>query len=278
MSNFGFKVVDKHTGSLPRILDYAIRFGRPVEVGFYFAEPAALDLIAARLSDAAIPINAHSDHTRVHAFNLHATESQLAAHIQQAKAVGSRYSILHVARLPSTTRVSRRGALFGRLLDNLERAEDLCVRLGYRLHLENDFQPIAFYRELFAGIHTRGLEHLHFCFDIGHAKVWSDESLDEWLAFIAELDSAGYALHCHLHANGGFEDEHLSLAEAVERGLVAPDGDYNAYGYPGAYWLIEQRFPAAVKVFEVKAEQALANFAAVLASGPPQGDASRTRV
>ena len=268
MPNFGFKIVDKNAASLAPILDYAMTWARPLEVGFYFAEPEALDLIGTRLIGATIPVNAHSDQTRMHAFNLHETKDLLAAHIRQAQSIGSRYSILHVAKLPSTTRGSQRKILFERILDNLERAEDLCTRLDYRLHIENDFQSIVFYRQLFESIQARGLSRLHFCFDIGHAKVWSDESLDDWLAFMADLESAGHALHCHLHANAGFEDEHLSLAEAEAKGLAAPDGDYNPYGYPAAYWRVEQRFPHATKVFEVKPERAIANYEAVLAARP----------
>ena len=104
----------------------------------------------------------------------------------------------------------------------------------------------------------------HFCFDIGHAKIWSNDSLDDWLGFMADLESAGFILHCHLHANSGFADEHLSLAEANAREISAPDVDYNPYGYPAAYLQVEQHFPAATKIFEVKAEQAIANYEAVL--------------
>jgi len=270
MHNFGFKIVDRDATSLAPILDYVVTRDRPLEVGFYFAEREALDLIGSCLDRASIPVNAHTNQTRMHAFNLHETKDLLAAHIEHARGIGSRYSILHIAHLPSTARSSRRKDLFEHILDNLERAEDLCTRLDYRLHIENDFQPIGFYRQLFEGIHARGLTRLHFCFDIGHAKVWSDESLDDWLAFMAELASADHALHCHLHANAGFEDEHLSLAEAEARGLTDQDGDYNPYGYPAAFWRVEQCFPHVTKVFEVKPEQAIANYEAVLAARPAQ--------
>jgi len=52
MPNFGFKIVDKHAISLAPFLDYALTWARPLEVGFYFAEPEALDLIGTRLAGA----------------------------------------------------------------------------------------------------------------------------------------------------------------------------------------------------------------------------------
>lgn len=268
MHNFGFKVVDKNPHTLGPILDYAIAHKRPVEMGLYFGEPDALELLERRLFDTSIPVNAHTNHEHYHAFNLHETQDQLADHIRLARALGSAYSVLHTSYMPMTPRPERRGALLGRLLDNLERAEALCERLDYRLHLENVFHGMGFYRDLFEGIHKRGLTRIHFCFDVGHAKIWSGETLDEWLDFIDDLAEAGFGLHCHLHANQGLDDDHLALATAQALGIDGDDGYYNPYGYPEAFWRIQQRFPGAVKVFEVPAEQAIANLEAVVAARP----------
>ena len=267
MHNFGFKVVDKDPELLDPVIEYAIRHGRPVEVGLFYGDPQALELLERKLFNAPIAVNAHTDHGRFTAFNLHRTQDQLEDHIRLAKTLlGSAYSVLHIADLPMTLRSARRPDLMKLLLDNLERAEELCVAHDYRLHLENVFHPVSFYRDLFEGIHARGLVHIHFCFDIGHAKVWSGESLDEWLKFIEELAAMGFGLHCHLHANRGFTDEHLSMAEVETLCICEPDGYYNAYGYPAAFWVIQDRFPSAVKVFEVGAERAIANLEAVVAA------------
>jgi len=267
MHNFGFKVVDKNYHLLEPILDYAVLHMRPVEIGLYFGDSAALELFDRRLFDTAIPVNAHTSHEQVHAFNLLETEDQLEEHIRLARTLGSAYSILHTAHGPVTLRPAKRSVLMTRLLDNLERAEDLCEKHDYRLHLENVFQPLSFYREFFDGILDRGLSRMHFCFDIGHAKVWSTDTLEDWIGFMQELEAEGIALHFHLHANQGLDDDHLSLAEAAALGITSADGYYNAHGYPGAYWLIEQHFPEAVKVFEVKAEHAISNLESVVAAG-----------
>lgn len=266
MHKFGFKIVDKSPSQLGPILDYAIAHQRPVEVGLYFGDVATRELLEQRLASRPVPVNAHTNHDRFHAFNLHQTLDLLEAHICAARAFGSAYSVLHAANLPLTQRVSKRSGLMALLLDNLERAEALCARHDYRLHVENIYHPLSFYRELFDGILARGLSRIHFCFDIGHAKVWSGETLDDWLAFADQLVSRGIRLHFHLHANAGLTDEHLSLAEARTAGICGPDGYFNNYGYPGAYLIIGRRFPDAVKVFEVKAGQAIANIEALTAA------------
>ncbi len=269
MHNFGFKVVDRSPSVLGPLLDYAIAHQRPVEVGLYYDDPSARHLLQQRLASGLVPVSAHTNHERCHAFNLHRSVDLLDAHILQARAFGSAYSVLHAANLPLTQRVSKQAPLMALLLDNLERAEVLCAKHDYRLHLENVYHPLGFYRELFDGILDRGLSRIHFCFDIGHAKVWSGETLDDWLAFMEELVTQGIRLHFHLHANGGLTDEHLSLAEAKTLGICGPDGYFNAYGYPEAYRIIGQRFPSAVKVFEVKPEQAIANIEALAAARVP---------
>lgn len=266
MHNFGFKVVDKSPLQIGPILDYAIAHLRPVEVGLYYEDAATRELLERRLASRPVPVSAHTNHERFHAFNLHRALDLLEAHIGVARGFGSAYSVLHAANLPLPQRPNTRSGLMKLLLDNLERAQALCAQHDYRLHVENVYHPLVFYRELFDGIVARGLSRIHFCFDIGHAKVWSGETLDDWLAFADELVTEGIRLHFHLHANAGLTDEHLSLAEAHTAGICGPDGYFNDYGYPGAYLLIGRRFPDAVKVFEVKTGQAIANMEALAAA------------
>ena len=192
MHNFGFKVMDKNPGLLGPILDYAIRHGRPVEVGLYSGDQQALELLEDQLFSASIPVSAHTDHERCHAFNLHCTQDLLDEHIRLALTLGSAYSVLHAANLPMTLRAARRPALLNLLLDNLERAEELCEVYNYRLHLENVYHPVSFYRYLFEGILARGLSRIHFCFDFGHAKVWSGVTLEDWIDFMDDLAAMGF--------------------------------------------------------------------------------------
>lgn len=268
MNQFGLKVVDHNPPEIQPILDYVLKTQSPLEVGFYFDDPATLEQIASHLNGTKVRVNAHSNQNRTTLHNLHDTLSLLATHIEKARIIHSRYSIVHVSNYPMTPRLSKGYALRQRLSDNLKRAESLCEQYDYRLYIENDFQPIGFYRHLFEHISDLGLERLHFCFDIGHAKVWSNETLSEWLDFAGEISRAGFSLHCHLHANSGFGDEHLSIAEAKARKIADPDDDFNPFGYPGAYWEVERRLPDAVKIFEVKTSEAIANHVTNLAASP----------
>jgi hypothetical protein len=266
--HFGFKLSDRNPQPLEPVLAYAVRHRLPVEVGLYRDDPATHALFRRYLSGAALPVNAHTHHERCHAGNLQHSLPLLEAHIRSARSLGSTYSVLHPSLLPLPRQACRRPALLELLLDNLERAEAVCTRLEYRLFLENIFHSSDFYRELFAGIRARGLTRLHFCFDLGHAQVWSGNTLDDWLNLLEELAAAGFALHCHLHANRGLTDEHLSLPQIRALGAGEAAADFAAPGYPETYWLLERRFPAAVKVFEVAADQAIANLEAVLAAAP----------
>lgn len=268
MHNFGVKFLDKSPSQIEPVLDYAIAHGLPVEVGLYARNAEVLNLLQRKLDHASIPINAHTDHFRCHAFNLHDTLDQLEQHIRTAQSFGSSYSVMHVADLPMTERAALRPALHKLLLDNLERAEALCTRLDYHLHIENVWHPISFYSELFQGICSRQLTRIHSCFDIGHAKIWSGNTLEEWLDFNDELLARGFRVHCHLHANQGFADEHLSMTEVDALCIGGADDYYNPYGYPNAFWQVADRFPEAVKVFEVKPEHAIANLEAVLSAHP----------
>lgn len=266
MRSFGFKIIDAEVKQVEPVIDYAVINRRPVEVGIYHGNRAVHELLRQRLAPAGIPVNAHTQHERCHVFNFHQTLDLLEAHIRQARDFGSAYSVVHAANMPLTPRAGKQTALVAHLLDNLARAEAVCSKHDYGLHVENVYHPLGLYRRLFEGVVARGLMRIHFCFDIGHAKVWSAETLDDWLTFLDELNSQGIRLHFHLHANRGLIDEHLALAEAEAMGICGPDGYFNADGYPGAYRTIGRRFPDAVKVFEVKSDQAIANLEAATSS------------
>jgi sugar phosphate isomerase/epimerase len=48
------------------------------------------------------------------------------------------------------------------------------------------------------------------CLDVGHASLFSDSSLDVWLAALTP-----YLVHCHLNNNLGQVDEHRSFNDGV---------------------------------------------------------------
>jgi hypothetical protein len=106
-------------------------------------------------------------------------------------------------------------------------------RMGQRgpLFIENTYESLAWFRDLFAGLAGRGLEgRVGFCLDIGHARVWNSRPLPEWLDFCGDLSGQGFRLHAHVHCNAGDRDSHLPLSEGQRLGLFAPSIGYAPNG------------------------------------------------
>ena len=74
--------------------------------------------------------------------------------------------------------------------------------LGVRLMLENTWETDP---SLFFDIEKLYGEKLSYCFDFGHANVFSKATRDEWFDF---MNGKIYSLH--VHDNCGSEDSHLS--------------------------------------------------------------------
>jgi hypothetical protein len=77
MHKFGLKVVDKNPDQLGPVLEYAVTHRRPVEVGLFYGDTRALELLERRLFNAPIAVNAHTDHNRFNVSNLHRTQDLL---------------------------------------------------------------------------------------------------------------------------------------------------------------------------------------------------------
>lgn len=181
-----------------------------------------------------------------------------------AARLGAASVITHLSPYPMPVRPERREALLERLCAGLRFVTARCQDLGLAVHIENTYQGVGFYRWFHRGVLDRGIEGCHLCFDIGHAKVWSNDSLQAWLDLLADLAAAGLRLHFHLHANGGLGDDHLSFLEAERLGVTEPDGFTGELDYYQSLAEIARRFPSAIKVFEVPAGEAEANLDHVL--------------
>lgn len=259
MANIGLKIVDRDAEAIAPLVDYSLQTQRPLEIGWYHGNPAARRLLRAQLTRTTPKINCHVDQKLGGVLEAQTQQANLIEHIELAQAHGARYSIIHTGRGPMSARQSRRPQLFEALLGQLEIIETLCERFDYAMYIENTFHDLDFYQAWFQAIQRRGFKRLHFCFDIGHAHVWSSQPLTEWLGFLQTLQSQGFRLHFHWHINDGLTDQHLSLPEAEARGLLAGDADYLPMGWLAALALLDRHFPASPKVFEVKSELAIAN-------------------
>ena len=95
---------------------------------------------------------------------------------------------------------------------------------GLLLHPENTFEDVHFHRKFFERLIAKGAaKDVGFCLDIGHTRVFSQNSLNDWLALVKDLHSAGVNVHYHIHVNRGSIDDHLTLCEGHCEDLLAPN-------------------------------------------------------
>jgi sugar phosphate isomerase/epimerase len=259
MQGFGFKVVDRDADAIGPVIEQALTMGRPIEVGLYFDDAPAVALMDRLLGSADIPVNTHLDHSRLNVLGFERSRDGFAPAIERSQRLGARYSVTHLADYPLSPRASMREELLATIERHMAALDALCGALDHAIHIENTFHELALYREVFARVTERGLGRIHFCFDIGHAKVWSNDTLGDWVAFLLELRERGIRLHFHLHQNHGLSDEHLSFVEVDASGLNRADA-YTG-GRPYLEWIarLAELFPESRKVFEVDANLAVAN-------------------
>ncbi len=259
MQSFGFKVLDKDAPEIRPVIERALQAAHPIEIGLYFDDPVAGRVIKDLLGSGTALVNTHLDHAVLNVMGFDRCKREFAAAIKRSQALGATYSITHLADYPVSLRSSMQERLLSTLMHQLERINALCTELDYAIHIENTFHGVALYRVLFDRIRAAGLTRIHFCFDIGHAKVWSSETLPDWLVFLDELRAGGFRLHFHLHQNRGLGDDHLSFLEADPLGLNEPDPYTDSKPYLETLALIDKMFPESRKVFEVEPGLAIAN-------------------
>jgi sugar phosphate isomerase/epimerase len=253
MLDFGFKIVERSRSEIEPLVDRAVRGRLPLEVGLYFGDREALDFLSARLSGAGLPLAVHLDHRQLSVFDLHSREPLLREQLAIAARLRAEYVITHLSPYPMTRRPEHRKAMLDKLYTDLRSTGRMCAEYGLDVHIENTYEDLDFYRRLFRGLVASGIEQIHFCFDLGHAKVWSTDCLEEWLGFLEDLVNEGLRLHFHLHANRGLSDEHLSFVTAERLGITSPDSYTSGVDYFQCLIQIAERFPRANKVFEVPA-------------------------
>lgn len=264
MSGFGFKIVEYALEEIEPLVERSLRDHLPIEVGLYHGDPRALDYLSSRLPGAGLEVAVHLDHRRLNVFYFEGREAHLHEQLATAVRLGASYVITHISPYPMTPRPQMRTAMLDEVFGKLRSMSRICAEYGLDVHIENTYHHLAFYRWFFQELIAIGIERVHTCFDLGHAKVWSVEGLAEWLAFLAELDREGLRLHFHLHANRGLGDEHLSFITAERLGITRPDVFTGVLDYYQGLAEIAVRFPTASKVFEVPWQEAEENLDHVL--------------
>ena len=109
---------------------------------------------------------------------------------------------------------------------------DNIYKRGLKLHIENTFQSLSFHRELYKQLYTIGVaDKCGFCLDTGHVRVYNGNTLDEWLDLIKELKEMGFSQHYHIHVNDGSDDQHRTLIDGHENGLLDPIPEWTPRGF-----------------------------------------------
>lgn len=259
MDSFGFKIIDRYEPIVADIIEEAAGQYVPLEVGFYKGEASVRDLVRRQIEPE--KLNVHFNHKQYAIVNIDRDRERFATDMQAAKALGATYGIQHISSTPMTKQEGYAARMFGTLMSLIEETEILCEENGFDIYLENTYEPLGFYEKLYSAIRERGFSHIHFCFDIGHAKVWSGRTFDDWMHFLSSLQSEEFSIHFHLHANRGLGDEHLSFVEMTQMNFDGDDGVFSEMTYAKMLQTIAERFPVSRKVFEVKPEFAFENMA-----------------
>jgi sugar phosphate isomerase/epimerase len=256
MNNIGFKIVDKDEDIVFKILKEAGRENAPVELGLYCGSQRARDYCTKNN----FPINIHFNHIVYSLGDLvDKNEELFFKEIEIAKYIGADYGVHHMAKYPMTGQKGYQDTLIKEVTRRMLHVEKLAQTEEFPVYIENTFESISFYRKIFLNLKKSQTKYLNFCFDIGHAKVWSGDNFREWITFLQELKEQEFKLHFHLHANRGLIDEHLSLIEAKEMNFDGNDGVFSVTTYEEMYKEIFKKFPKERKIFEVKPQIAVKN-------------------
>ena len=183
-----------------------------------------------------------------------ATIKDLKKELVRAKSVNATKMVLHLDhRFPFPSFVNRESRIFFedlavKMLEDLqaiESFEDLPICI------ENTYNHMEIYKAIIIKARAKGL-NVGFTFDLGHAKVWGANSLQEWKNFLVELHTKEIPLHMHLHWNNGLYDQHKSI--------FSKDKDFKPEFYSDLQkellWVLNT-LPNATKILEYDFQRSL---------------------
>jgi len=172
MNNIGFKIVDKDEDIVIEILQEAMREDAPVEIGFY-GESKRVRAFCAKLNS---PLNIHFNHIVYSLMDIDKHKDMFFQEIKIAKNIGADYGIHHMAKYPMTGQAGYQDILIKEVVKQMQIVEKLALEADFEVYIENTFESLSFYRKVFLGLKEKQTKRLNFCFDIGHAKVWSGDN------------------------------------------------------------------------------------------------------
>ena len=254
----GFKIVNdpEKKDQLLSILKRFIADERlHVEVGNYFPENEMNEIFGDVFGKTFGRVTHHCRHHNT-VLSLRDRQNDIIREVEYAKSLNSSYSIIHLAVSNPGRSVFDQLEIMDRSLPLFAELNDIAREHDYAFYLENIYYNIPFYRGLFNQIRDEGLERIHFCMDLGHAKACSENTINEWYEFLRELQYHEQQIHFHLHMNYGRHDDHLSMIE-----YTPSQGDWFSGGivYDRLIRELIMDFPDCRKIFEVKPGYALSN-------------------
>lgn len=266
MSNkIAFKVVDdiKNSSEIEKIFEYASRYDFPVEACFYKGFPQLLLSMFEKYS-----INNPTLHTNHYKFDLGSMIEKpenkyklleiLSNELNLAEKIGAKKIIIHPHRFPFPRKISAQKVAIQMLINEIGGISEMLKSFSITAYIENTFDEASFYRALFEEIKGNNIENFGFCFDIGHAKVWSCGDFSHWMRLLYDLEDMHISLHSHLHSNDGVFDEHMPFIPSVLESLRQQD-DFLNKSYAEALKQLFLSFPKATFTAEVKPHVAIEN-------------------
>jgi sugar phosphate isomerase/epimerase len=258
MMNTGIKIENylEDKGIITELLNY-FKHNRQylLELGFYHKPNALHELFSEYCKNEFKRIVTHNRH-RNSVISLYRGTQKLLKELYFSKQLNSQYSIIHLTESKAEEDLFTEPELLFKGFPQLEKLNNIASQYNYHYYLENTYHGISFYKELFGLVKRKDLDRIHFCFDIGHAKVWSANTLREWVDFLEFLKFNDIRIHFHLHLNSGTKDEHLSFMECNHTG---GDNFSDYVRYEDVFRDLIFRFPEERKIFEVKPKFAVPN-------------------
>jgi hypothetical protein len=124
--------------------------------------------------------------------------------VEPVNKINPRYLVIH-----ATSKESRK-------LHEDEQITNICLNFpkienifNRPLFIENTYEDLDFYEKLF----LIAPKSMNFVFDIGHMKVHSKRTMDEWIYFLDKLRNEGRQIHFHLHDNNCIYDLHKTISK-----------------------------------------------------------------
>lgn len=277
INGLGFKIVDniKEKHFIDVLINYINKQKNkvPLELAFYKDDLNFQKYIIDKLINANIDISFHL-HTKKFTLDTLLRKNtfdynELIKQLETMKKYNIKKAIFHLSNvLLENKDIEMNVKLYKLLYIHLKNINDILKDYDIKIYIENVFDSREFYLNLMKC--CKDLEFIHFCLDIGHAKVWSGSSIFEWFITLKYMQSIGKDIHFHMHCNYGLFDNHISIQE-YNKNREDKDiflmKDYNLYGkdasqssYEEIYKYIIENFSDNTKIMEIKPEYTIKEY------------------